>query len=46
MIVCAGIFGNMTKEKCDYGFFKVVPKVHCDKKAIEEILNAQHWVWI
>ena len=32
--------------KCDYGFFKVVPKVHCDKKTIEEILNAQHWVWI
>jgi hypothetical protein len=32
--------------KCEYGFFKVIPKVHCDKKTIEAILNAQQWVWI
>ena len=32
--------------KCEYGFFKVVPKVFCDKKTIEEILSAQHWIWI
>lgn len=32
--------------KCEYGFFKVVPKMHYDKNTIEEMLNAQHWVWI
>lgn len=32
--------------KCEYGFFKVIPKVHCDKETIEKILNAQCWVWI
>lgn len=28
------------------GFFKVVPKVHCDTKTIENILKAQSWAWI
>lgn len=32
--------------KCDYGFFKVIPKLHCSKKTIEKMLDAQSWVWI
>lgn len=32
--------------KCEFGYFKVVPRMSCSKESIENILNAQMWVWI
>ena len=32
--------------KCEYGYFKCVPKMHYQKDVIERILEAQHWCWI
>ena len=32
--------------KCDYGYFKVIPRMHYRKEDIAKMLEAQHWVWI
>lgn len=34
------------EDKCEFGYFKVIPRMYYDKRSIEKMLSAQHWVWI
>ena len=35
-----------SEDKCEYGYFKVIPRMRYKKDYIVKMLDAQIWVWI